>query len=178
VEQEALLIFEERNGISLPSDYRDFVLKIGNGGAGPYYGIYPLLLDHNIDHRMKGNNRIDLSKPFPHSREWDPDWLHGIDWEAGERPDDELTADYFDTAHISGAVCICHYGCGDFLLLVVNGSEKGNIWVDGRTNFSGIFRGGLEEGEGLVTFGGWYVNWLDRSLAELGSKEPMIGRSK
>jgi hypothetical protein len=173
LEQEALSSFEERNGISLPRDYRDFVLKLGNGGAGPYYGIYPLLLDYSIDHRMKGNNRIDLSVPFPHSKDWDPDWPHEIDWDRGERPSHELVDDYIGTAHISGALCICHYGCGDFFLLVVNGSEKGNIWVDGRTNYAGIFRGGLEDGERLVTFSRWYLNWLDRSLAELeGNRRP------
>ena len=34
--------FEEKHRISLPADYRHFITEIGNGGAGPYYGVFPL----------------------------------------------------------------------------------------------------------------------------------------
>ncbi|OGC30268.1 hypothetical protein A2232_01065 [candidate division WOR-1 bacterium RIFOXYA2_FULL_46_56] len=34
--------FEKEHSIALPSDYRSFLLEVGNGGAGPYYGILPL----------------------------------------------------------------------------------------------------------------------------------------
>ena len=34
--------FEHRHGISLPDDYRAFLIQAGNGGAGPYYGLLPL----------------------------------------------------------------------------------------------------------------------------------------
>lgn len=40
---EATIVdFEERLGISLPEGYRDFLLWMGNGGAGPFYGLYSL----------------------------------------------------------------------------------------------------------------------------------------
>ena len=163
-----LLGFEERNRISLPKDYRNFVLNVGNGGAGPYYGIYPLLPD-NVHHGMSEDYGIDVSVPFPHSKDWDEGQQGAYDSDAGQSPDDDLVAEYFDNRHIAGALCICDYGCGNFFLLVANGSEKGNMWVDGRLNYSGIFRGGFEDGERerAITFSRWYLNWLDRSLEKL-----------
>lgn len=34
--------FEEKYGIKLPKEYVNFLTKIGNGGAGPDYGLFPL----------------------------------------------------------------------------------------------------------------------------------------
>ncbi len=34
--------FEQEIGTTLPQDYRDFLLQAGNGGAGPYYGLFCL----------------------------------------------------------------------------------------------------------------------------------------
>lgn len=35
--EETIQKFEEQEGIRLPEEYRDFLLFVGNGGAGPYY---------------------------------------------------------------------------------------------------------------------------------------------
>lgn len=42
VSEETIAAFEERFGISLPDGYRNFLLWIGGGGAGPFYGLYSL----------------------------------------------------------------------------------------------------------------------------------------
>ncbi|MHC5613600.1 MAG: SMI1/KNR4 family protein [Nostoc sp.] len=36
-------VFESRHNITLPSEYRDFLLEVGNGGTGPGYGLSSLL---------------------------------------------------------------------------------------------------------------------------------------
>jgi hypothetical protein len=162
---EAVAAFEANHGIRLPEDYKEFVLTVGNGGAGPYYGIYPLLLEGNVDHRLRERNHIDLTSPFPHVAAWDESSMDAINWDEGERPDDETLDAYLHPRHISGALCISQFGCGDFLLLVVNGAERGNIWFDGRGNYSGIFP---EEGAGTarISFSEWYLAWLDESIKD------------
>ena len=32
--------FESKYRIELPEDYRRFITELGNGGAGPYYGVF------------------------------------------------------------------------------------------------------------------------------------------
>jgi len=38
--EEMLQKFEEQCQVQLPEEYRDFLKLVGNGGAGPYYGLY------------------------------------------------------------------------------------------------------------------------------------------
>lgn len=40
--EQHLAAVEEKMGMSLPAGYRAFLRYLGNGGAGPYYGVHPL----------------------------------------------------------------------------------------------------------------------------------------
>ena len=103
-----LRAFEVSNGCKLPEDYRQFLATIGNGGAGPFYGLEPL-----------GTFGRDLSKPFllteatKQLSEFELVELGGRD---------------------SGALEFCHQGCCIYSYLVVNGPTYGTIW-NGREDF-------------------------------------------
>ena len=103
-----LKAFEVSNGCKLPEDYRQFLATIGNGGAGPFYGLEPL-----------GTFGRDLSKPFPLAEATKQ--LSGVELEKVGASD-------------SGVLEFCHQGCCIYSYLVVNGPTYGTIWF-GREDF-------------------------------------------
>lgn len=42
ISERELVGWERGHGIELPADYRAYLSELGNGGAGPYYGSFPL----------------------------------------------------------------------------------------------------------------------------------------
>ncbi|MGB1284547.1 MAG: SMI1/KNR4 family protein [Polaribacter sp.] len=60
--------FEKKYEIKLSEDYRRFLTEIGNGGAGPYFGILPLPMNvdpFDIEYNLKG-----LKQPFKYEKAW------------------------------------------------------------------------------------------------------------
>ena len=94
----------------MPQDYRFFLATVGNGGAGPFYGMEPL-----------GTFDRNLSRPFPLTQ-----------------PTDELTKEekerFGDSNEYPGVLEFCHQGCAIYCYLVVNGPTYGTIW-GGREDF-------------------------------------------
>lgn len=103
--------FERRHGVALPDDYRQFLTEVGNGGAGPMYGIFPLKAD---DYR-------DLAKPFPFT-------VATVDMP------EEVTERFGYWEDYPGILEICDVGSGISVFLVVNGPTYGTVW-DGWTEF-------------------------------------------
>lgn len=109
--EQELAAFESAHGVRLPQDYRHFLSVIGNGGAGPFYGLQPL-----------GAYRRDLSRPFPFVVATDT------------LPEEELDQLSDDDGVYPGILEICHQGCAIYAYLVVNGPTYGTIW-DGREDY-------------------------------------------
>jgi hypothetical protein len=135
--------FEARHGLSLPEDYRAFLLQVGDGGAGPYYGLFRL--DRSHLPAQDGEDLLPgfLAGAFPHERSWN---------ELGDGSP-KAEKEYFDPAHIRGSLKLSHQGCGYMVRLVLNGPQRGTLWEDGRCSDMGItpFAPG---------FAAWYLQWL------------------
>ena len=69
--------FETKYDIELPSDFREFVTQVGNGGAGPFYGLFQLGLFDATGRRAptvgrKRWHRRCVSQALPSQRELEP----------------------------------------------------------------------------------------------------------
>lgn len=144
--QEDVAAFERLQGVTLPESYRRFLTEVGDGGAGPFYGLF----------RLDGSDMRDLDReeretagflatPFPHIEAWNPHRQPSDAW-----MDDE---EYFHPRWVSGSLIIAEFGCGAFFRLVVTGPVRGRAWFDDRAS-----DGGLTPGH---DFGDWYLRWLD-----------------
>jgi hypothetical protein len=178
--EEEVRRFEATHRITLPADYRSFLIQVGNGGAGPYYGLFKLgETDHNWGHKpwQEGDGFIGvLAEPFPHLGPWnEPGGRPEYDPDKAEEPGgqeefdrrmEEWDAVYFHPENVNGAIPICHLGCALRQWLVVTGPEAGHVWCDDRADFGGLYP--LEhDGMPRVSFLEWYRNWLDGTVRQV-----------
>ncbi len=176
---EDVVRFEREHGVELPSDYRQFITSVGNGGAGPFYGIFPLgKMDDNFDLRtwQEDDGFIGvLSSPFSLANHWNEltgmpaDDLVDQDEAEYEAQMDAFDKSYWRSSLMNGAIPICHEGCALRVWLVVSGPESGKIWEDRRSGYAGITRMTLADGS-PATFASWYGEWLNSCLAKCGKR--------
>jgi tetratricopeptide (TPR) repeat protein len=164
--------FEAEHGVRLPDEYRAFLTQMGNGGAGPVYGIKPLAAwrpDAFVQVVSRIKNRegevvaeagtgarpaleraADPARPFPLTGAWGP-------------PNEELSnlpADFPAGAHpFDGCTYLAEIGCGYSYFLVITGERAGEVWQD------------YTAGDGAISptgksFFAWYDAWLDAGIAE------------
>lgn len=154
---EESAIFQTKYSVTLPADYVSFLTEVGNGGPGPNYGILSLQ-ESVIDFKLDSKPTIDISANFKYNEAWNENWISSFDWDH-EHPDLKIVNDYMDVNHISGCLQISHYGHCCTNLLVVSGVSKGQIWFDGRADYSGIEPEKSTDGY-ILDFFGWYSKWL------------------
>ena len=170
--------FEEKRRVSLPTDYRTFLTQLGNGGAGPAYGVLPLDLTDDEESYRDSALVGDIAAPFQHDGPWnmtpsfweqEPDWLVERPQEDEDRLMEgwgrQLELHYWVPTIMGGAIPICHLGCALREWLVITGDRKGEVWADHRADERGIWPLTGAEGQAL-TFATWYTSWLDEALSK------------
>ncbi len=166
--------FEESHAVKLPVDYAHFLTRIGNGGAGPDYGVFPLgLMDgtsSDLEPWRENEGMIGkLSEPFLLNDAWNDltlqptDELLEKDQKEYDRLIEEFDKVYWNQARMNGAIPICHMGCALRIWLIVTGEQAGHLWRDGRAEFVGLSPLLLQDGS-RASFSSWYQEWLGHSL--------------
>lgn len=142
-------------GVRLPGDYAQFLTEIGNGGAGPYYGIYPL------DKATGYSETEALVNPCILYPKMDKE-----EWSRLAEPlisDRDASDEEYDTAHakiMGGMLCIGTRGCEYDMYLVLQGPHRGRVVYtsDFHEDFPFFF---VYE----TNFLDWYERWLDEVIA-------------
>ena len=98
--------FEQTYQVKLPEDYRFFLKEIGNGGAGPGYGLYPL---SKTTDNFRPDVPFSLASLSPLTDGWQ-------------------SIPLIDDALVPGIIEIETRGCAHATYLVVNGDTYGTIW--------------------------------------------------
>jgi hypothetical protein len=176
LDESVVTVFEQTHQVALPSDFRNFLTSIGNGGAGPFYGIFPLgHTDDGFDLRVWKEGDVGiLSQPFRFEKDWNDlngkptnDLLNQDEIEYWKQMEDFERA-YWRTDLINGAFHICHQGCALRILLVVTGNQAGYLWDDKRSEGGGLKPVRLADGS-PATFSSWYSQWLENCLGSFNS---------
>ncbi|MBM9510658.1 SMI1/KNR4 family protein [Actinacidiphila acididurans] len=148
---DAVRAFEAEHGIVLPEPYRTFVAEVTDGSPSgpPEYGLVPLAtLPADW-----GNGRPErvLNRPFPLTETWV--------WEDDPRPGDVLDP-LLDEVFDHGSVVLGTEGCGMYWHLIVNGPQRGHIWL---VTGEGAMPFGSDPGslDGEPGFLGWVRHWAD-----------------
>jgi hypothetical protein len=126
--------FENRNGFKLPEEYREYLIQVSNGGAGPFHVMYPL---HDaLDPLNKGTKGEEgyydwleetpdhYTSEFPVTEEQIIAWLtHKIKHATVETPPLEMAADE------PGYLFLCTVESGKHYIMPVNGACVNEIWL-------------------------------------------------
>jgi len=165
--------FEEKHRVTLPEGYTRFLTEIGNGGAGPFYGLEQIQdsLCCDLDYKQK-SDLLNPGQPFLHTESWNMIFESSVDEEEDEYENEreKFEEKYFDKEHMNGVLAICNYGCAISLNLVVKGQEYGKMWTDDRGSDNGIHPSYELGNKGSIGFLEWYELWLDNSLEEVNEQ--------
>lgn len=177
-----IIAFEQQHQIALPREYRNFLTSVGNGGAGPFYGVFPLgRVDDGFNLRTWTATDVGvLSKPFLFQKAWNDltakpadDLLVQNEAEYWKQ-EEAFEAAYWSTALVNGTIPVCHQGCALRTLLAVTGPQAGFLWDDRRSEYAGLQLVRLVDGT-PATFLGWYNEWLTNCLGVANSPHDKLG---
>ncbi|WP_433041902.1 hypothetical protein [Dactylosporangium sp. CS-033363] len=139
--------FEERHEVALPAEYRLFITSLGDGGAGPGYGL-SRLTPSCCTFRRSGH----LSQPSPYV----PGPRYPGDWELRYEDVPGPGSNF-----LRGTLDVAGHGCSLTTQLIVTGPARGRLYNVDSGSLGGAAPYVVEDPDFLA----WYERWLDDVLA-------------
>ena len=182
IDQEELGLWEEEVGLALPEDYRCYLTCLGNGGAGPSYGIYPFWLRLLDGYRKKTAYSMDQAQRFHDlaKRRYELEDTFALYQDYCSRTPPEGRMDYnayeemlwdtegdqlYEALYEDGILCIANRGCSADIGLLLNGSHRGCVggisregWFDWLAPKFSL----AEEMEHWTPFAGYFMEYVQR----------------
>lgn len=159
--------WQAKSQVTLPEPYTQFLTKVGNGGAGPYYGIYSI---EKATFYTVGDALA--AKCVLHPGMTKEEWNHLT--EPLINDEDISNPEYDDACNrvMGGMLCIGTQGCECDMYLVLEGKHKGKIVYTSDFYPDHPFFFVYED-----NFLDWYERWLDEiildyDIAWFGSRMP------
>jgi len=174
VDEAALQRIEQEFEVSLPDEYRAFLLKFGDGLIGP--GIMRTVREglslaskraFPLSNPVLGSGAFSFQKLSIEEQEGELEALFRV-WDAIPKED--------------GVLRLCDYGGGIYGVLILNGPYRGRVWMlQADTGYYGPFGGSEPLHDESVTiswnpsdhprdysFLEWYESWLNGRLKMAG----------
>ena len=144
--------FEKKYGLKLPEAYVKFLTEIGNGGAGPDYGLYSL--EKVEAYNSEWLNQNDSKQAFIDENMTPEMWKKVMD-ECEDEDDDDKYDEILSQIY-TGILIIGTQGCTFDTMLMCKGSEYGKIvYID--WNLEGDYPPYLTG----MTFEEWYMCFFE-----------------
>ncbi len=149
-----VLKLEADFNIKLPDDYVYFLTEIGNGGAGPYYGLYSLDELRQRQYYKQQDNKLNPVIDTSLSKEMWNELMEQLD------TDDNDMYEEIEQHINTGVFIIGTQGCTYDNLLMCSGSETGKIvYID--WNLEGEYPPVLTN----MSFWDWYIGFFQDIIA-------------
>ena len=158
VTREEVRRFEARWHLTLPDEYVFFLTKVGNGGAGPYYGLYSLENLNRYNEYLGFYDARDKEAlpPFIDRNMSPVNWARAM--EEMEDINDDNEYDVRMKQVCSGLLVIGTQGCTYDNLLMWKGSERGKIvYIDWN----------MEPEYGPFLTGLTFLEWFEQYFLEI-----------
>ena len=154
ISRKKLMEWERANQVRLPEHFALFLTEVGNGGAGPYYGIYELDEAVSFSALEALTSKCVLYPNMP-NEEWNLLTVPLV--RVKDYSYDETDAAYEKV--MGGMLCIGTQGCEYNMYIVIEGEHKGKVVYTADFYKDSPFFFVYES-----NFLDWYERWLDENI--------------